>query len=208
MDIDLRKLPIPDWGLICPTCRYPLRGLPEHRCPECGQKFDVVDLVRPWTRLRPPRFTGRELPIPEYGFACGSCGAPLAAATQFACTRCGTPFDLESRRPAGEWFVLGTDLCAGLAIPGVQSLLAAENVPYAPMSDMTLAEIYGGQSILPTRLRVPSEFYFEVLWLIQRSRQDVQRLRAAGPLPRWCCANCGEANPGHFDLCWNCEHGR
>ena len=24
MDIDLNQLPIPDWGLICPRCRYPL----------------------------------------------------------------------------------------------------------------------------------------------------------------------------------------
>lgn len=208
MDIDLRQLPIPDWGLECPTCRYPLRGLPGYRCPECGQEFDIKELVRPWTRLRAPRFTGRELPVPDYGLTCSACGAPLAGAPRSACSTCRTPFDLEDRRPAGEWFVFGTDLTGGLPIPGVQSLFAAENVPYAPFNDMTLAEIYGGQSILPTRLRVPSEFYFDVLWLLRRARQELQALRAAGPQPNWRCTNCGEANPGHFDLCWNCEQAR
>jgi hypothetical protein len=208
MDIDLGQLPIPDWGLECPTCRYPLRGLPQHRCPECGLEFEMADVVRPWTRLRAPRFTGRELPVPDYGLACRACGSPLAGAPQPACSTCGRPFDLEGQRPAGEWFILGTDLCAGLAIPGVQSLLAAEHVPYAPVNEMTLAEIWGGQSILPTRLRVPSEFYFDVLWLLRRARQELLALRAAGPRAEWRCANCGEANPGHFDICWNCAHVR
>jgi len=27
-------------GMNCPSCGYDLRGLPEHRCPECGRPFD------------------------------------------------------------------------------------------------------------------------------------------------------------------------
>lgn len=27
----------------CLQCRYPLRGLSEHRCPECGKRFDPAD---------------------------------------------------------------------------------------------------------------------------------------------------------------------
>ena len=67
MDIDLNTLPIPDWGLICPKCRYPLVGLPAHRCPECGTEFDMADVVQTWHRLRDPRFTGHELPLPDFG---------------------------------------------------------------------------------------------------------------------------------------------
>lgn len=28
---------------FCLACGYALRGLPEHRCPECGQTFDPDD---------------------------------------------------------------------------------------------------------------------------------------------------------------------
>lgn len=30
----------------CPHCHYVLFGLPENRCPECGQAFDPVQLLR------------------------------------------------------------------------------------------------------------------------------------------------------------------
>lgn len=38
----------PDAGddLACPLCGYDLRGLPEHRCPECGHAFDPDELRR------------------------------------------------------------------------------------------------------------------------------------------------------------------
>jgi predicted amidophosphoribosyltransferase len=29
--------------MYCKTCRYDLRGLPEPRCPECGNEFDPND---------------------------------------------------------------------------------------------------------------------------------------------------------------------
>ncbi len=28
---------------LCRGCRYPLRRLPQHRCPECGRAFDPYD---------------------------------------------------------------------------------------------------------------------------------------------------------------------
>ncbi|GAG47044.1 unnamed protein product, partial [marine sediment metagenome] len=59
--------------------------------------------------------------------------------------------------------------------------------------------------IAVTRLRVPSEFYFEVLWLIRRAREEMEAVRAAGESRRWRCPRCGEENPGHFEVCWNCE---
>jgi hypothetical protein len=29
-----------------------------------------------------------------------------------------------------------------------------------------------------------------------------------GQLPEWTCPNCKQPNPGSFDLCWKCQHGR
>jgi predicted RNA-binding Zn-ribbon protein involved in translation (DUF1610 family) len=209
MDIALDELPIPDWGLLCPVCRYPLRGLPTHRCPECGTKLDIPALIRPWTRLRPPRFTGDELPFPDFGLTCAACGAPLAGAPDHTCPDCGEPFDAQALRPRREWFIIDASLCGSLPVAGVQSVLAAEAVPHVPVDEKSVGEIIGGHGALHDRLRAPSEFYFEVLWLLQKARKEVERVRGAGGRPDWRCSHCGEENPGHFEVCWNCEriHG-
>ena len=50
-----------DDALACPLCGYDLRGLPEHRCPECGHAFDpdalrqARDARRPWFFEHAPR---------------------------------------------------------------------------------------------------------------------------------------------------------
>lgn len=203
VEIDLEQLPIPDWGLICPECRYPLVGLPSHRCPECGTDLDVPSLVQPWTRLRPTRFDGTERPLPDFGLLCPGCRAPLAGAADSTCGVCGAPFDIESWRPQGKWFVLDREVCRDLPIPGVQAMLAGEYLPHVPIHEKTLGEIYGGQSMTVTRLRVPTEFYFETRWLVQRALRDLEHVRTAG-LAEWTCPGCNEPNPGNFEVCWNC----
>ena len=208
MDVDLAQLPIPDWGLTCPGCGYLLRGLPVHRCPECGEPIAIEALIRSWTRLRDPRFTGRESPLPDFGLRCPQCDHPLVGAVGSACGHCGAAFDPAVWRPHGAWFVLDAELCGALPIAGVQALLAAEGVPYFPVMEMTISEIYGGQSIMVNRLRVPSEFYFEVRWLLQSERREVEAVRAAGEQTQWRCSHCGEDNPGHFEVCWSCERAR
>lgn len=208
MEVDLHQLPIPDWDLRCPGCAYPLRGLPSHRCPECGTQFNVPTLVRTWTRLRNPRFTGRELPLPDFGLACPACAAALAAARQFACPQCGMPFDPDALRPRSNWFILDSEICGKLPMPGIVALLAHELVPYAEVGEDALRQVFGTHGITVTRLRVPSEFYFDVLWLLQQARSDVARVRQAedtGKNPPWRCQQCGERNPGHFAVCWNCQ---
>jgi predicted amidophosphoribosyltransferase len=207
MELDILQLPIPDWGLECPGCHYPLRGLPSHRCPECGRELDMAALVQPWVRVRPPRFTGAELPVPDYGLRCGQCRVALAGAPSCACRVCGTAIDLEAWRPRSRWYDLGAQDVAPLIIPGVESLLAAEYVPHIPASENTIRELYTGSSPLPTRLCVLSEFYFEVLWLLQAARRNVAAARSGRHAP-WRCARCGEENPGHFELCWQCERPR
>lgn len=44
---DPNQLPMPDLGLTCRECGYPLAYLPGHRCPECGWSFTLDDLVPP-----------------------------------------------------------------------------------------------------------------------------------------------------------------
>lgn len=34
-----RRGPVPDWGYHCENCDYPLAGLQDPRCPECGELF-------------------------------------------------------------------------------------------------------------------------------------------------------------------------
>lgn len=208
MDIALDQLPIPDWGLGCPNCRYPLRGLPLHRCPECGTELDMSTIVQSWTRLRPPRYTGEELPLPDFGLSCAACGEPLAGATSRACPQCAEPFDLQVLRPRRDWFVLDQVMCGPVPVPGVQAVLAAELVPHFPVEERTVGEIYCGHSMLYNGLRVAGEFYFEVLWLLTRARREMEQVRAAGGTRNWTCPHCGEENPGNFELCWNCARAK
>ncbi len=207
VEIALNQLPVPDWDLVCPQCSYPLRGLPEHRCPECGAALDIATIVKPWNRLRPPRFTGAERPLPDYGLHCGTCARPLAGAPGNDCPACHAPFDLEALRPLQEWFVLDGTMCQPLPVPGVQGLLLAEYVPHYPVGERSATELYTGHGSLYDRLRVAREFYFEVLWLIERTRRELEEARS-NPRPAWHCGACGERNPGNFELCWNCEAAR
>ncbi len=47
MSFDLYKLPMPDLGLRCISCGYPLAALPSHRCPECGTDVDFEAYIPP-----------------------------------------------------------------------------------------------------------------------------------------------------------------
>ena len=73
-DVDLGRLPIPDWDLTCPNCRYALKFLPQHRCPECGTVFEMEEVVTTWARVREPGYCGDELPVPDFGLSCERCG--------------------------------------------------------------------------------------------------------------------------------------
>ena len=204
--VDLDQLPIPDWGLHCPQCGYPLRGLPEHRCPECGTRFRMADLVRTWTRLREPRRTGRESPLPDYGLSCEACGAKLAGAREQRCPGCGRPFDLLRLRPRPAWFVIDEALAEPLPLATVEVLLAGDQIPFVRLDERRAVELYLGSRAIGARLRVPSEFFFDVLELLTRTRAEMQQARRAAP--PWRCPSCGEEVPGHFEQCWNCEQPR
>jgi RNA polymerase subunit RPABC4/transcription elongation factor Spt4 len=42
---DPHALPVPDLGLGCRKCGYPLASLTEHRCPECGRAFTLEEYI-------------------------------------------------------------------------------------------------------------------------------------------------------------------
>lgn len=42
---DPNTLPVPDFGLACKACGYPLAGLSQHRCAECGQPFTLEEYL-------------------------------------------------------------------------------------------------------------------------------------------------------------------
>ena len=207
MDIDLNVLPIPDWGLECPRCRYALVGLPSHRCPECGTSLEMADVVKPWHRLREPRFTGHELPLPDFGLLCQACGRALVGARGRECPDCGVGFDPETVRPRQAWFVVDQFLCGEVSLAGLEPLLITERVPHMRAVGKLLEEICGIRQVVGSRLLVPNEFYFEFLWLLRKTAKEVEQVRQEPGAP-WTCPNCGEEVPGHFSVCWNCETER
>lgn len=203
VEIDLFELPIPDWGLCCPRCEYWLKGLPSHRCPECGLDLDIPSIVQSWHRLREPRFTGEELPFPDFGLVCGVCGQPLAGAAERTCPSCGRAFDAPASRPGKAWFV-PDEVLRGYMLPqSMAALLAHEYVPYIIQEGPT-----HGMQPYDRLLLVASEFYFDVLWLLRREAELTASRSEAGQQTDWSCPSCGEENPHSFEVCWNCNTAR
>jgi hypothetical protein len=207
VDIDLSQLPVPDWGLRCQTCGYLLAGLPSHRCPECGTPFDVSKLVRPWTRTRPPRFTGAERPLPDFGLACRACGRALCGAAADECPHCRRSFRIDDYLPPRGWVTVGAELCGEVPLPVVEIALGTERVPHVHQLGLSPAELLTGPRALGTPLLVPREFYLEVRWWIGELRRELEAARRE-PRADWTCAACGEQVPGTFDVCWNCQAQR
>ncbi len=202
MEIDLLKLPIPDWGLCCPSCGYLLRGLPQHRCPECATELDMNRIVQTWTRLRDPQFTGQELPLPDFGLECQSCGQRLAGAKQQVCPACDHPFSTDSHRPAENWFVVDPAMHEPLPIPLVESIMIAEYVPFYAR------ERRGAFGASGCDLLVPSEFLFDLRYLITDARRRIERGQSSPIDDAWTCPRCQEHNPCDFQVCWSCQAER
>jgi len=204
MRVDIQQLPIPDWDLTCPRCRYALKCLTTHRCPECGLILDMEKIVRPWVRLRPPRVTGAERPLLDYGLVCGTCRRPLAGATVDECPHCTAPFVLTAPPGRYGWISIADD-AAPLKVMHLQAILIDEQVPVLPLEFRSAAPVdffRHSQSIL-----IPREYWFEVRWLIMQAAQELARERSV-PGVEWSCSKCGEDVPASFDVCWNCETPR
>ena len=201
MEIDIEQLPIPDWNLACRKCGYPLKSLPQHRCPECGLEVVMSELVQPWMRLREPQFTGRELPRPDFGLVCGDCVAPLAGVTELHCPGCRAPFDPRDGAPTDKWYKIAPQLIGELPPQAVEIILAEEFIPYVRRESRDLSRILGVDALADVRIEVPGEFYFDLLAALRR-----HELTAPDPNdPDWTCSNCREPNPATFKICWNCH---
>ena len=156
MSIDLDALPTPDLGLRCMKCGYPLGGLSEHRCPECGTKFEYSDFI-----------------------------------------------------PAGDFPVAIVDGKEALLTPDVQDALRREKIPFMPLHS-AVEDLYGISPVTmrPPRAGVGRSYYFEAIDLLRRLRDGVFALPPLDDSPDWDCPNCGENNPGPFEICWQCQTAR
>ena len=207
MPVDIQQLPIPDWDLHCPQCRYPLVGLPTHRCPECGLVLEMDQIVGPLVKLREPRFTGSERPLPDFGLVCGRCARALAGATGDACGHCGQLFACVPPEDRDGWVRVGSEWSAPLSVMHLQSILAEEQVPHVPYQLRPEQQSAIPSIVAPRTILVRREFWFEMRWLITRARSEMRdRVRKSGE--EWTCPACGESVPYTFDICWQCQTAR
>jgi hypothetical protein len=204
MDLEAyRRLPISDWlGVLCPQCDYPLRGLPEHRCPECGLRFEIDDLITPATPLRPPEIAPDTRPVPDLGFACPKCESPLYGSAGNQCRNCGESFDLRDRIPTEPWI----EIAPGQSSTVMRLLflrLRAAGIPCAwPETDSPIESLFGPRSLAYSggSLRVRHDYYLDALHVLR-----------SGPDPDvepWICPKCHETVPGNFEICWSCRSAR
>ncbi len=204
-DVDIHALPVPDFGLTCPRCNYALVGLPEHRCPECGSAFDIEDLIRPYTALRPPEINGRELPVPDLGFSCPDCDALLDGASTHECPTCGRPFDMADFCPSGRW-VVAFSSPDSVKMTCAEMVLRQHLVPIL-YGDDELRKTFGalGATRFGPRIEVPRAFYFEARLILRRETARAEAVHADGLAEQEVdCPKCGEGNPATFEVCWNC----
>jgi len=204
-DIDIYALPIPDFGLHCPDCDYALVGLPQHRCPECGLSFDMADLVRPYTVLRPPETTGDELPMPDFGLRCPDCAEPLAGAERHECPACGRRFSMDEFRSGRDWVIVFNSADA-VQLSFARLVLRDNLVPTLATEDEFRKAIGAvGLKGLGPRIEVPRAFFFEAKLILRREAARIEAARADGTAEQERdCPHCGEPNPLTFELCWNC----
>jgi len=195
---------VPDWDVVCPRCEYPLRGLPDRRCPECGTRFDLEDVVKPWTRTREPRHRPADRPVADFGLRCASCGAELAGAPDSVCTGCGCFFDLDSLVPTGEWIPLKPESYLPLNWADIQILLNEDEIPAVPIRRTGIASTMLGGNAVGTAWMVPREYVLDFLAAVASARRRLTEARVRDAEPDRPCPTCFAENPAHFEICWSC----
>lgn len=156
-------------------------------------------------------FDPEELPLADFGLACAGCGYPLARLTRMSCPECGRAVDLGEYIPEGAMPTLYSEGQPVRYTEAVAALLKLYAIPHVQMTDQAglLPGLAVGGSRLAGPVAVARTHYFEAIDLLRR-----QKLGEPMPDPPpasgaikgidWACPACGEENPGHFEVCWNC----
>jgi len=100
--VNVDQLPIPDWDLHCPGCGAALAGLSEHRCRQCGRRFNIRQLLE------------LKRPVPALDLYCEECGYSLNGLPEHRCPECGAGFSVRelldaSTEFSAAWNVRETD---------------------------------------------------------------------------------------------------
>ncbi|MEM1108913.1 MAG: hypothetical protein AAGH99_09515 [Planctomycetota bacterium] len=160
-------------------------------------------------------FDPDQLPVPDLGLSCPSCGYPVHGLTRHRCPECGAAFRLEDMIPPGDPPPLIVDGEPVRATPEVVELFSLYQVPAMPVQnefDAALG-VHAGSLLGPTRvaLGVPAHSYLEALDLLRRLSHNEPLPDPPTPYAEghdWSCAACGEDNPSNFGVCWSCEAPR
>jgi predicted amidophosphoribosyltransferase len=194
------------------NCGYSLTGLTGSRCPECGVRFSLREMLadeppavlrsRPnWIdppdhhmKRREAALTGEERPLPDFGFVCALCDQPLAGAVENRCPHCGDPFDLAEFIGNRDWTAVSR-YASHFTSGAIRAVLYDEVIPY--LADVTrLQEFHVAESCV----RVPREFFFDALFALQQALEPPAEF-AREP---WTCPACRKKVPKGFEICWNC----
>jgi hypothetical protein len=155
-------------------------------------------------------FDPEALPVPDLGLRCLTCGYNLAALPEHRCPECGRAFTMEDHIPKGDFPVVIFNGKEVVSTPSVVELLKRMRIPYMEVTQAG-DDMYGfgGLTHVKCRVGVPRASYFEVIDLLRRQAlgQPLPEPEEEAEGPEWTCS-CGEANPGNFELCWNCGEPR
>ena len=80
--VNVDQFPVPDWDLHCPGCGAALAGLRDHRCGECGRRFDIRHLLE------------LKRPVPSLDLCCEECEYSLNGLPGDRCPECGAKFSI------------------------------------------------------------------------------------------------------------------
>lgn len=137
------------------------------------------------------------------------CGYPLARLTERRCPECGTPFEYESFVPKGDFPVLIVDGKKALLTPDVMDALRRAKIPFMELGGQTM-ELYGFHSVSQSKshVGVPRSQYFDAVTTLRQLCDDLFEAPPQDLTVDWTCSECGEVNPGPFEICWKCETPR